>query len=162
MIAGTLSRYFGMRFLTALIAVFVGVFALVVLVDYVELMRRSCRRAERLGADRRQDLAVPRAAGRPSGSCRSAVLIGAMSCYLGLSRRLELVVARAAGMSAWQFIAPALVVALVLRRPRHHRLQSGRRDPAGAVQAPGGGDVRQQRPNRPAGDRERLLGPPAQ
>ena len=42
------------------------------------------------------------------------VLIGAMSCYLNLSRRLELVVARAAGMSAWQFIAPALIVAFVL------------------------------------------------
>ena len=42
------------------------------------------------------------------------VLIGAMSCFLGLSRRLELVVSRAAGMSAWQFIAPALVVALAV------------------------------------------------
>src|SRR5690606_33178134 len=42
------------------------------------------------------------------------VLVGAMSCYLTLSRRLELVVARAAGISAWQFITPALVSALVL------------------------------------------------
>src|SRR4029078_9528 len=40
------------------------------------------------------------------------VLIGAMSCFLALSRRLELVVSRAAGMSAWQFTAPAVVVAL--------------------------------------------------
>jgi lipopolysaccharide export system permease protein len=40
------------------------------------------------------------------------VLIGAMSCFLGLSRRLELVISRAAGMSAWQFTAPAIVVAL--------------------------------------------------
>jgi len=37
-----------------------------------------------------------------------------MSCYLGLSRRLELVVARAAGMSAWQFLAPAVVLALLI------------------------------------------------
>jgi lipopolysaccharide export system permease protein len=42
------------------------------------------------------------------------VLIGAMTCYLALSRRLELVIARAAGVSAWQFIAPALVSAIVL------------------------------------------------
>jgi lipopolysaccharide export system permease protein len=41
-------------------------------------------------------------------------LIGAMVCYLTLSRRLELVVARAAGISAWQFIAPAVVMALVI------------------------------------------------
>jgi lipopolysaccharide export system permease protein len=42
------------------------------------------------------------------------ILIGAMTCYLALSRRLELVVARAAGVSAWQFISPALVCALLL------------------------------------------------
>jgi len=43
-----------------------------------------------------------------------SVLVAAMSCYLNLSRRLELVVARAAGMSAWQFVAPALLVAFLL------------------------------------------------
>ena len=42
------------------------------------------------------------------------ILVGAMSCYLSLSRRLELVVARAAGISAWQFMTPALISALVL------------------------------------------------
>src|SRR5260370_13325185 len=40
-----------------------------------------------------------------------AVLVGAMFCYLNLSRRLELVVARSAGISAWQFTAPAIVIA---------------------------------------------------
>jgi lipopolysaccharide export system permease protein len=39
--------------------------------------------------------------------------VGAMSCYLTLSRRLELVIARSAGISAWQFVAPAVVVALL-------------------------------------------------
>src|ERR671935_1295545 len=43
-----------------------------------------------------------------------AVLIAAMSSFLNLSRRLEPVVARAAGISAWQFIAPALVIAVLL------------------------------------------------
>jgi lipopolysaccharide export system permease protein len=43
-----------------------------------------------------------------------SVLVGAMACYLNLSRRLELVIARAAGMSAWQFVAPAVVVALLI------------------------------------------------
>ncbi len=42
------------------------------------------------------------------------VLVGAMSCYLNLSRRLELVIARAAGVSAWQFIAPAIIIALLI------------------------------------------------
>src|ERR1044072_1008233 len=43
-----------------------------------------------------------------------SVLVGAMACYLALSRRNELVVARAAGMSAWQFAAPAVIVAFAL------------------------------------------------
>jgi lipopolysaccharide export system permease protein len=42
------------------------------------------------------------------------VLVGAMSCYLTLSRRHELVVARAAGVSAWQFVAPAMIAAFVM------------------------------------------------
>src|SRR5258708_20510928 len=33
---------------------------------------------------------------------------------LALSRRNELVVARSAGMSAWQFVAPAVIVAFIL------------------------------------------------
>ena len=70
------------------------------------------------------------------------VLIAAMSCYLNLSRRLELVVARSAGVSAWQFISPALVIALVIGVARHHAVQPGRRDPARTVQAPRGRAVR--------------------
>src|ERR1700748_82158 len=42
-----------------------------------------------------------------------SVLVGAMSCYLALSRRLELVVARSAGISAWQFVAPAVIAAFL-------------------------------------------------
>jgi lipopolysaccharide export system permease protein len=42
-----------------------------------------------------------------------AVLVGGMISFLSLSRRMELVVARAAGISAWQFVAPAMAVALI-------------------------------------------------
>ena len=40
MMTGTLARYFGLRFLGAIVATFVGVFALIALIDYIELMRR--------------------------------------------------------------------------------------------------------------------------
>ena len=43
-----------------------------------------------------------------------AVLFGSMIAFLNLSRRLELVVARAAGVSVWQFLAPPLVVSLLI------------------------------------------------
>jgi lipopolysaccharide export system permease protein len=113
MIGGTLSRYFGLRFLSAVIAVFAGVFALVALVDFVELMRRSAGEttASVWIIWKTSIFRVPQVTERVMPF---AVLIGAMSCYLNLSRRLELVVARGAGMSAWQFVAPALVVAGLL------------------------------------------------
>jgi lipopolysaccharide export system permease protein len=111
-VGGTLSRYFGMRFLTSVIGSFIGVVALAAMIDYVELMRR--------GADWPNATAwllakismyrVPQLTER---IMPFSVLVGAMSCYLSLSRRLELVVARAAGVSAWQFVAPAMIGAFV-------------------------------------------------
>jgi len=112
MITGTLSRYFGMRFLTSVVGSFIGVVALAAMIDYVELMRR--------GADWPNATAwllakismyrVPQLTER---IMPFSVLVGAMSCYLTLSRRLELVVARAAGVSAWQFVAPAMIAAFL-------------------------------------------------
>jgi lipopolysaccharide export system permease protein len=113
MTAGTLSRYFGMRFLSAVIAVFVGVFVLIAIIDFVELMRRSAgeTNASAWLIWKTSIFRVPQVTER---IIPFAVLIGAMSCYLNLSRRLELVIARSAGMSAWQFVAPAIIVALGL------------------------------------------------
>jgi lipopolysaccharide export system permease protein len=108
----TISRYFGLRFLNAVIGSFVGVVVLAGMIDYVELMRR--------GADwphatpwllaQVSMFRVPQLAER---IMPFSVLIGAMSCYLSLSRRLELVIARAAGISAWQFVAPAVIAAFL-------------------------------------------------
>ena len=41
MIAGTLSRYFGLRFLKAVLAVFAGTFALIAMIDFIEMLRRT-------------------------------------------------------------------------------------------------------------------------
>ncbi|HLH95778.1 MAG TPA: LPS export ABC transporter permease LptG [Xanthobacteraceae bacterium] len=113
MIPGTLARYFGLRFLNAVLAVFVGAMLLVAMIDFLEMLRRtgdipdvSILLVAKITAFRLlfvTERIIP-----------FAVLVGAMSCYLNLSRRLELVVARAAGISAWQFIAPALVLALLI------------------------------------------------
>lgn len=113
MIAGTLSRYFGIRFFGAAIGVFFGVFVLVVLVDYVEMTRRAADipNASPLLVAQISLYRVPQVTER---ILPFSVLVGAMVCYLNLSRRLELVVARSAGISAWQFISPALAVALSL------------------------------------------------
>jgi lipopolysaccharide export system permease protein len=112
MVTRTLSRYFGLRFLNSVVGSFIGVVALAAMIDYVELMRR--------GADWPNATAwllakismfrVPQLTER---IMPFSVLVGAMSCYLTLSRRLELVVARAAGVSAWQFVAPAMIAAFL-------------------------------------------------
>jgi lipopolysaccharide export system permease protein len=109
----TLSRYFGMRFLTTSILVFLGILALVALTDYIEMMRKTSGMPNVPASIVAQTslFRVPQIAER---IMPFSVLIAAMSCYLNLSRRLELVVARAAGMSAWQFVTPALLIAFVL------------------------------------------------
>jgi lipopolysaccharide export system permease protein len=113
MIAGTLSRYFAMRFIASVVGSLLGVIALAAMIDYIELMRR--------GADWPNATAwllakismyrVPQLTER---LLPFSVLVSAMSCYLTLSRRHELVIARAAGVSAWQFLTPAVVAAFLL------------------------------------------------
>jgi lipopolysaccharide export system permease protein len=122
-IAGTLARYFGLRFVNAVLVVFVGIFALVALIDYIELMRRAgdIPNVSAALVAKTSLYRVPQVVERILPFC---VLIGAMSCYLNLSRRLELVVARSAGMSAWQFVMPAVVTAFVFGIIATSHLQS--------------------------------------
>jgi lipopolysaccharide export system permease protein len=113
MVAGTLARYFGLRFLITAILVFLGIVSLVALIEYVELMRKTADvpNVPAMVVAKTSLFRVPLIAER---IMPFSVLVAAMSCFLGLSRRLELVIARAAGMSAWQFVTPAVVVAFVL------------------------------------------------
>jgi lipopolysaccharide export system permease protein len=113
MVSRTLIRYVGMRFLGAVMSVFFGIFMLVILVDYIEFMRRAADVANLspLMAAKASFFRVPQLMER---LLPFSVLVGAMACYLALSRRNELVIARSAGMSAWQFVAPAVIVAFVM------------------------------------------------
>src|SRR6185312_4199415 len=113
MTGGTLARYFGIKFLNTVLIVFAGIFMLVALLDYIELMRRASDipNVSAVLVAKTSLFRVPQITERIMPFC---ILIGAMSCYLNLSRRLELVVARAAGMSAWQFVSPAVIVAFLL------------------------------------------------
>jgi lipopolysaccharide export system permease protein len=112
-IGRTLGIYFGRRFLQALAVVFLTVFALIFLIDFVELLRRAgeSRGASTLGLAHLAFLRTPAIAEQV---LPFAILFGAIGSFLNLSRRLELVIARAAGVSVWQFGAPALIVALLV------------------------------------------------
>ena len=113
MVTNTLGRYFAGRFLVAALGVFVGIFVLLVLFDYIEMVRKTSGLADvsAIAVAETSLFRVPQALEKLMPFC---ILIGGMTCYLALSRRLELVVARAAGVSAWQFIAPALASALIM------------------------------------------------
>ncbi len=113
MLINTLGRYFAGRFLVSAVGVFASIFVLLVLVDYIEMVRRtsSLVSVSAIMVAQTSLFRVPQLLEKLTPFC---VLIGAMTCYLALSRRLELVVARAAGVSAWQFISPALASALLL------------------------------------------------
>src|SRR5215472_15636139 len=113
MFPGTLARYFGLRFLSAVLAVFVGAMMLVGMIDFLEMLRRTGDMQD-ISALLVAKVTAFRLLFVTERIIPFAVLVGAMSCYLNLSRRLELVIARAAGISAWQFIAPAVVLALLL------------------------------------------------
>ena len=113
MMTNTLGRYFAGRFVVAAMGVFASIFLLLVLVDYIEMVRKTSGlpTASAIAVAQTSLYRVPQLLEKMMPFC---VLIGAMTCYLALSRRLELVVARAAGVSAWQFIAPALASSIVL------------------------------------------------
>jgi lipopolysaccharide export system permease protein len=113
MMTNTLGRYFAGRFVVAALGVFASIFVLLVLIDYIEMVRKTSAlvSASAVTVAETSLFRVPQLLEKMMPFC---ILIGAMTCYLALSRRLELVVARAAGVSAWQFIAPALASALVL------------------------------------------------
>jgi lipopolysaccharide export system permease protein len=113
MMTNTLGRYFAGRFVVSALGVFLSIFLLLVLVDYIEMVRRTSGlvSASAIMVAETSLFRVPQLLEKMMPFC---ILIGAMTCYLALSRRLELVVARAAGVSAWQFIAPALASAIVL------------------------------------------------
>lgn len=113
MVTNTLGRYFAGRFVVSALGVFASIFVLLVLVDYIEMVRKTSGlvSASAVIVAETSLFRVPQLLEKMMPFC---ILIGAMTCYLALSRRLELVVARAAGVSAWQFIAPALASAIVL------------------------------------------------
>jgi lipopolysaccharide export system permease protein len=113
MVTNTLGRYFAGRFVISAVGVFASIFMLLVLVDYIEMVRKTSglASASAIIVAETSLFRVPQLLEKMMPFC---ILIGAMTCYLALSRRLELVVARAAGVSAWQFIAPALASAIAL------------------------------------------------
>jgi len=109
----TLNVYFAKRFALWIVGLFIGCTLLILLVDMLEVLKRAGEREEfsLLGA---LLLSLFRVPSLSEQVLPFATLFGSMISFLALSKRLELVVARSAGVSVWQFLAPAVFVALVI------------------------------------------------
>ena len=111
---GTLARYFSLRFLLAMLAMFLICCLLVFFVDFIEMLRREGKDSADVPALLLLWLTVLRLPSFSELTLPFAVLIGTIVVFLMLSRSSELVVLRAAGISVWQFMLPAIIVAFLL------------------------------------------------
>lgn len=112
-IAGRIQRYIFMRCVTSL-AMTLGIIVLaIVLVDVVEQMRTVGSRTQ-ITVQTAFMLTMMKTPGLILETLPFAMLIGAILTYSQLSRRSELPAIRASGVSAWRFLGPVMVLAVVL------------------------------------------------
>ena len=111
---GTLTRYFALRFLIAMLTMFAICCVLIFFVDFIEMLRRAGNYNQDISGLLLAWMTLLRLPSFSELILPFAVLIGAVGIFLMLSRSSELVVVRAAGVSVWQFILPALVVAFLI------------------------------------------------
>lgn len=108
-----MSLYFGRQFIYGVGTVLLVLVTTIFVVDLVELLRRGAAKEEaELGILLRMALLnLPFLAQKV---IPFATLIGGMLTFARLTRNHELVVARASGVSVWQFLLPAVVIALLM------------------------------------------------
>jgi lipopolysaccharide export system permease protein len=111
---GTLTRYFALRFLIAMLTMFAICCVLIFFVDFIEMLRRAGNYNQNVSGLLLAWITLLRLPSFSELILPFAVLIGTVGIFLMLSRSSELVVVRAAGVSVWQFMLPALVVALLI------------------------------------------------
>ena len=111
-LSNALNRYLARTFVRNVALVFLAAFALLLLIDVMELARR----AGDAGISMTVILAISsmRLPSLSEQLVPFAILIGAIMTLVAMSRRSELIIARASGLSAWQFMTPLLVTAAVI------------------------------------------------
>lgn len=112
--AGTLARYFSLRFLLAMLTMFGVCCILIFFVDFIEMLRRAGNYQGEIPALLLAWMTLLRLPSFSELVLPFAVLIGTVGIFLMLSRSSELIVVRAAGISVWQFMLPAIAVAFLL------------------------------------------------
>ncbi|HUK57997.1 MAG TPA: LPS export ABC transporter permease LptG [Stellaceae bacterium] len=109
----TLFRYIARQFLVWCSLVFLAMLAIVFLLDYIELIRRSGSKPEATLYVLFK-MALLKQPYMAQQIMPFVILFGTMMAFWRLTRSNELVVARAAGVSVWQFLAPPLAAAAII------------------------------------------------
>lgn len=114
-IAPVFALYMMRRYFAGMTLVFAPVLALIFMVDLLELTRRATR-ASGNEADffTLVQMSLMKLPGLATMALPFACLFGGMWTFGRMTRSNELVIARAAGLSVWQFLAPPMLVALLL------------------------------------------------
>jgi len=108
----TLSLYIGRRFLQNFAVVLVPVSGVSWLVDALDISRRAATRA--IPFDAALEMGTFKRAHTLQDLVPFVVLLAAMMTFFRLTRDHELAVIRASGVSIWQFVMPAVLLALLI------------------------------------------------
>lgn len=108
----TLNRYFFRLYVVSFLSTLVAVFALVYLIDMIEVSRRG--QLDDFGFTTIAAISALRVPSFIEQAFPFIILFSSIFTLLSLNRRLELVVARAAGISVWQILGPFVFASLLL------------------------------------------------
>jgi len=107
------SRYMARQVFYAVMQALGGLIAVVLLLDTLELIRRTGSKAN-VSFGQVIEMALLKTPEMAFRLLPFAVLIGVMVALTRMTRRSELVIARASGISVWQFLRPAWAVVFAL------------------------------------------------
>lgn len=109
----TFSAYVARQFFVWFGGVFAAMVVVTFLLDYIELIRRGGAKLQAT-LSLLFEMAALKLPHTAQEVLPFAILFGTMLAFWRLTRSNELVIARAAGVSVWQFLTPALLVALLV------------------------------------------------
>ncbi len=107
-----ISYYIARRFFLAFMYTLFAIVGITVLFDSIEILRRLTGKAD-VGLFVVLEMALLKMPQMLTTVLPFAVMLGAMIVFWRLTRTQELVVIRAVGVSAWQFLAPVVIVVLL-------------------------------------------------
>ena len=112
-VAKTFSAYIARQFFAWFCGVFAAMVIITFLLDYIELIRRGGSKLQAT-LSLLFEMAALKLPDTAQEVLPFAILFGTMLAFWRLTRNNELVIARAAGVSVWQFLTPAVLVALLV------------------------------------------------